>query len=636
MRLKTIRITNFRSIIDTGVFTVGDMTCLIGQNESGKSAILQAMECLNPAYGERQYSKSVDYPKHNLAQYERKHDKDNAKVVETTWQLSPSEKREISDKVGAEVLNSDMVTVSKHYHEPHCRWFFDAEEKNAIKSLAGQFKLDAVDKNLISGCKSFIDIANVLRERQKPSNKQKKLYAYVQQHDNSLTNVIQRHLSLPKFFYFSHYDRMNGRIAVDAIDENDRLDSGNSIFLDFMKFSGTSIEELKNVDYHEHLKAILENASNNITDQIFEYWSQNKNLAVEIDVHTARPNDTPPYNSGTIIEARVKNIAHRVTIPFSERSAGFVWFFSFITRFSCLISEASNIFILLDEPGLTLHAKAQADLLRYIEEKLKPRHQLMYSTHSPFLIRTSQLDSVRMVEDRHDGDKGTLVLDNVFAVDKDTMFPLRGAMGYEMAKSLFTAEHTLIVSNPLDVFYLQAVSDFCKEQGKPALDAQWSLCPAGAMARMSSFLSMFAENDVSLAVLIDSASGNTGSFAALQNAQVIEQDRILTFSYFCKRQEATMEDMFSPEVWCNLVNQCYDLTEENKRLQTDQLKKSKSNNLKYTQDHFLSILSLQDFDRLKPAVWLAGNKQLLMDVGVKSLGRFEEFFIKVNGFLQPK
>lgn len=30
--------------------------------------------------------------------------------------------------------------------------------------------------------------------------------------------------------------------------------------------------------------------------------------------------------------------------------------------------------LLLDEPGLTLHAKAQADLLRYFEEELKPHH----------------------------------------------------------------------------------------------------------------------------------------------------------------------------------------------------------------------------------------------------------------------
>lgn len=636
MRLKTVRITNFRSIIDTGVFTVGDMTCLIGQNESGKSAILQAMECLNPAYGERQYNKSVDYPKHALAQYERKHDKDHARAIETTWQLSPSEKQEIIDQVGSDVLNSDIVTISKHYHETNCRWFFDAEEQNAVKRMVGKFNLDAVDKKLVSGCKSLAAVADVLRERQKPSLKQKKLYEYVQRYDNSLANVIQSYLILPKFFYFSHYDRMNGRIAVDAIDENDRSNSGNSIFLDFMKFSGTSIEELKNVDYHEHLRAILENASNAITDQIFEYWSQNKNLAVEIDVHSARPKDAPPYNSGTIIEARVKNVAHRVTIPFSERSAGFVWFFSFITKFSCLISEVRNIFILLDEPGLTLHAKAQADLLRYVEEKLKPRHQIMYSTHSPFLIQTNQLDSVRMVEDRHDGDKGTLVLDNVLAVDKATMLPLRGAMGYEMAKTLFTEEHTLVVSSPPDVFYLQAVSDFCREQGRPALDAKWSLCPAGSMAKMSSFLSVFAESDVNLAVLIDSVADNKDSFAKLQNAQIVEQDRILTFSYFCKKQEATMEDMFAPEIWCNLVNQCYGLVEETKRLQVDKLQKSKSNNLKYTQNHFVSILSLQDFDRLKPASWLAGNKQFLMDIGVKPLARFEEVFVKMNGFLQPK
>jgi predicted ATPase len=42
---------------------------------------------------------------------------------------------------------------------------------------------------------------------------------------------------------------------------------------------------------------------------------------------------------------------------------------------------------LLDEPGLTLHGKAQADLLRYIEQRLLPDHQVIYSTHSPFMFR---------------------------------------------------------------------------------------------------------------------------------------------------------------------------------------------------------------------------------------------------------
>lgn len=41
MRLNTVQITNFRSIDDSGEFTVEDVTCLVGKNESGKTAVLE-------------------------------------------------------------------------------------------------------------------------------------------------------------------------------------------------------------------------------------------------------------------------------------------------------------------------------------------------------------------------------------------------------------------------------------------------------------------------------------------------------------------------------------------------------------------------------------------------------------------
>mgnify|MGYP002039314427 FL=1 len=86
-------------------------------------------------------------------------------------------------------------------------------------------------------------------------------------------------------------------------------------------------------------------------------------------------------------------------MPLSERSAGFVWFFSFLSQFKQMRKRNPGAIILLDEPGLTLHGKAQADLLRYIIERLLPDHQVIYSTHSPFMVPADRLADVRVVED---------------------------------------------------------------------------------------------------------------------------------------------------------------------------------------------------------------------------------------------
>lgn len=77
-----------------------------------------------------------------------------------------------------------------------------------------------------------------------------------------------------------------------------------------------------------------------------------------------------------------------------------MWFFSFLVWFSQVKKNyGQNLILLLDEPGLGLHAKAHEDLLRCIREKLGPQAQVIYSAHSPFMIDSDDLASVRTVED---------------------------------------------------------------------------------------------------------------------------------------------------------------------------------------------------------------------------------------------
>src|SRR5690606_3196458 len=133
----------------------------------------------------------------------------------------------------------------------------------------------------------------------------------------------------------------------------------------------------------------------------FEYWTQNQDLEVEIDVRED-PTDEAPFNEGPNLYIRIRNRRHRVTVPFSQRSKGFIWFFSFLVWFDSVKEQEgtnNDLILLLDEPGLSLHAVAQEDLLRYID-RLAERHQVIYTTHSPFMIWSDRLHQVRVVEDR--------------------------------------------------------------------------------------------------------------------------------------------------------------------------------------------------------------------------------------------
>ena len=154
------------------------------------------------------------------------------------------------------------------------------------------------------------------------------------------------------------------------------------------------LEDLDQDLGYEDIKVELESAAITITDEIFEYWQQNRELKVEFDLSQADPADVPPLNEGKILHVRIENARHRVTVSFDERSKGFVWFFSFLSYFSHLEeTEDGDLIILLDEPGTALHAMAQQDFLRFMDERLAPKCQVIYSTHSPFMVDLKKLNN---------------------------------------------------------------------------------------------------------------------------------------------------------------------------------------------------------------------------------------------------
>ena len=159
---------------------------------------------------------------------------------------------------------------------------------------------------------------------------------------------------------------------------------------------------------------------------------------------------------------------------------------------------------------------AQGDLLRFIDDKLAPSHQVIYSTHSPFMVPADKLQRVRIVEDKVDETKrprksyGTKVSQDVLSVNADTLFPLQGALGYEATQTLFVGEHTLLVEGPSDILYLHALSTALNARKRTALDSRWTLCPAGGIDSIMPFVSLFAGKGLHIAVLSDQAQGAKG------------------------------------------------------------------------------------------------------------------------------
>lgn len=652
MKLTHARIRNFRSILDTGKFSISDLCCLVGKNEAGKTATLSAIQSIRP-YGEAQTAFDVteDYPRRFATRYKERHPHSEATVVETWWQMSDKAHALLVDAFGEDAVKSREFTISKRYNTENTTWNFNLDEAAAVKNIVDTFKFNATEKAPLAKANSVAAVLTALNELAERTEKQENLHKHLSGFRNGsiqckaidLTNKL-----VPTFFYTSHYDRMSGQLSIQQLAKDkaaNTVDPADEIFLDFLRLAGTSLEELNDAPRFEELNAKCEAASADITDQIFKYWSQNDNLEVEVKLGEGRPEDPAPFNAGPVARARVYNRLHRASVSFSERSAGFVWFFSFLVQFAMMRRDTNNVIILLDEPGLTLHGKAQADLLRYIEEELLPAHQVIFSTHSPFMVPPKRLADCRVVEDviiydekHRPSSEGTRITEDVMSTDKDTIFPLQGALGYEITQSLFVGENTLLVEGTSDILYLQALSNELEIRGRAALDPRWTMCPAGGIDNIKPFVSLFAGNHLNVAVLSDQAQNEKAKIERIRKSQVLAAGRLHTIAELLEKQEADIEDLIAPGLFCAIVNGCYNLDGEHS-LDPKKLEESDTTERQVKKaEAYFNLLpdDIPTFSHFRPADWLIKNSGILSvdsEEVSKTLDRAEKVIAIYNEML---
>ncbi|MGH8196457.1 MAG: ATP-dependent nuclease [Woeseiaceae bacterium] len=310
------------------------------------------------------------------------------------------------------------------------------------------------------------------------------------------------------------------------------------------------------------------------------------------------------------------------------------------------IHEDTPTILLLDEPGLSLHGKAQGDLLRYFDKELAPHHQIIYSTHSPFMVAPDKLLSARIVEDVvYSSDRGrpktdgTKVREDVLNRDPDTIFPLQGALGYEITQTLFVGKHCLLVEGPSDILYLKSLSAALAKRKRTALDPRWTLCPSGGIGKIMPFVTLFKGTDINIGVFTDYVKGDKKKVEDLRTMEVLKKGAVLTAAEFTGKDEADTEDLFEPELFVNLVNEAYSLQGQD-TLTTEKLDKadeSTPRQVKKVEAYFKLLPgTIPMFDHYTPSQWLIENPNALAgkDPGVeKTLERVQALFETLNKLL---
>jgi predicted ATPase len=652
MQLQATRIREFQSIRDSREFRIGDITCLVGKNEAGKTALLKALYRLNPIVDrDGVFDLTSDYPRRDVEDYQYALEAGEIEPVVVVWATFDLERPEldaIEAAFGPSVLRSPTLELSKGYSSERSAKL-SVSVGEALAFLVGntELPLGLVEKlAVVETVAQALEEVNSAEQTTAVVALDEKLVP-IQSAGGLQDYIVDQILEpwIPKFLYFDEYYEMKGSANIQQLVARENagaLNPSDYPLLGLLELARLNLDSLLNPRRTRELKNKLEGAGNHLTKRVIKYWSQNRHLQLRFDVRPAQPDDPEGMQKGTNLWGDVFDSKHLVTTEIGTRSRGFVWFFSFLAWYSRVSQEGAPVILLLDEPGVSLHAKAQEDLLRYFDAEVLGHNQLIYSTHSPFMVDAGRFDRVRVVQDQsvdqdvEDDAAGTQVLSDVLEASDDTLFPLQGALGYEIHQTLFVGPNSLVVEGVSDLLYLQVMSSLLVSAGRNGLDPKWTITPVGGSDKVSTFVALIgARTELNVAALVDFQSSDQQMLENLYKRRLIEKKKVVTYADFLPSTEADVEDMFEPLFYLSLFNAEYskELAEE---IDIQSLNMNVPRMVRRI-ELALSAAPLREgraFNHFRPARYLAENTGTMASkLGEDTMVRFEALFERLNSLL---
>lgn len=679
MKLRHVEVTDYKSVRKSGSFSISDITCLVGKNESGKTAILEALYRLNPIIeADGKFDVTDDFPRSDVEDYRQEVEagrRKHAVAVSAIFELEDTDLEEVNNKYGKHAFSDRKITVTKGY-DNKLQIVFSLNQPAIVQHLTGAAGITGDATKL----KTLVELATHLSsasskqaaaqtqamasanapadtpEKAKAIDEAAKLAetAGAKQLRESLAPVVKASThdffwntyfkgKLPKFLYFDEYYQMKGAVNIEELQRRQQqsvLEKSDHPMLGLIMLARLKLTEMINPERTIELVNKLQGASNHLSKQVLKYWSQNKHIRLNFDVRPARPGDPEGMKTGTNLWGFVHDEVHQVSTGLGTRSKGFIWFFSFLAWYS---QQPRNnaLILLLDEPGLFLHGSAQADFLKYMEAELKQSHQIIYTTHSPFMVDAMRFDRVRIVEDKSmtsddemplDG-RGTKVTEDILEVDEGTLFPLQGALGYEIAQTLFIGPNSLVVEGVSDLLYLQSISAILEARGRIGLRKDWVITPVGGSEKVPTFAALIGvQRGLNVATLIDIQKKDQQSIENIYKRKLLKKSHVLTFADFTGAAEADIEDMFEPDFYLKMVNNEYG-KQITKPLKVAQLQ-SVGPRILPRIEASLDAVGKSIFNHYRPARYFAENiAKLDSELSDATLDRFEKAFVALNALI---
>lgn len=564
MKALRFRVQHFRNIDDSGWIDLDAVTAFVGRNESGKTSLLQALYRFNPG-STAPYDRQVQYPRDRLHRHRAAVGTTDPPVCSVEFEIPDEIQKGIASLLPGGEAAPEIATVHRYYDgrytydfEPSLPELFlrPTVLLDAFNTFAQKIRRSRPSRNddpadygewrsetlqWVAESKDALNKYDDLRDSE-AITLLTQLRASAEQHGTERTAKAVELLltaiggaldtargkppidriyqlireSLPVFIYFENYGVLDSAIWLSRyLEDRDRDSSASRVRTVTAMFNQAGLDPvelatqgtdgmaearrrgatLSNEEGAEERRikerrAILLNAaSNEISDKFSNWWHQRR--------HKIRYHADGDFFRIWVTDDRRENIE----IELESRSKGFQWFFSFYLVFLAESDgEHKNAILLLDEPGLHLHPTAQQELIAFFED-LSRKNQILYTTHSPFLIDGDHLDRVRPVTESDEG--RARITAGIWPQDRDTIFPLQAAAGYAMMKELFRHRKNLLVEGVTDYLYLTALSQHCASVGKVGLPDDIYIVPCGGTQKVGNLASLFLSEQVRPVILLD-------------------------------------------------------------------------------------------------------------------------------------
>lgn len=474
MEIKSFRIKNYRSIKDSGIcYLSGDnITILAGKNESGKTAILEALEDFNTGKAIREEAIPIQ-------------NKELKPEIAVTFEICGETLQEIFNDMNfkIEATGSSDVEIIKKYPMDYllskesikrldikCEQLLKRTQKEItgiyrqIKKVHSEFSqiggtLPEINldnpSNFISQLQDFRDQTHPNLEHISDEEKRDNFIPSIEDLINKIEEIDnlkfvdkkfidQIKQWVPNFVLFSSFDD----IFPSEIPLGDA--PNNELIKDLVIISDLDLETITSGSAEQKRRHKLQ-LNSKVKEDYKKFWTQD---ITNLDIG---------WDSG-ILEFFIEENEHFYR-P-NMRSKGKQWHLAFYIRVSARAKEDVPNIILIDEPGLFLHATAQKDILMKLEDSANDA-PIVFSTHSPYLIEIDKLNRIRLIS-RTSEEEGTVISNKIHkGADKETLTPIITAIGLDLSMGLDIAkDNNIIVEGISDYYYLSAFKELLKFEFK--------------------------------------------------------------------------------------------------------------------------------------------------------------------------